>query len=567
MFLKRLIIDNQGEIVRDIRFRKGINLIVDTTNPEDRKESGNNVGKTTVLRLIDFCLGSRNGKNIYEDPEFAHIGTNTDVEEFLKDNVVVSLVLKDNLDDEDSREITIRRNFSSHSKPLREIDGEQYKEAEFLRELSRLIFATEQEKPTFRNLISKNIRYEKNRLLNTVKILHSTTKAVEYEALFFFWLGVEIPSAQKKQKLDAELKKEDGFSKRLGGEEGGLEKIEQVLGVLRRDIEELEREKKQFSINANYEEDLKRFNALREEINRLTTRVSRIETRKALVLESIAELEKEKSEIDTERIRALYEEAKTLIPNMQKTFEDTLAFHNQMLDEKRKFIRKELPDIEQQLEECNQQLVKLNSVERDLARKLHKIDAIKSLEEVMEKLNRNHESKGQYEERKKQLEDSESKINFYKSELEKINASIDSQTKLMGERITEFNRYFSYISRELYDEAFILSHQKGEKAYTLNVSKIGGNPGTGKKRGEIVAFDLAYIQFADAMNIKCPHFVLHDQIEAVHDNQISTILTRVVKQINCQLIWPVLKDKLPREIDTEQYEILRLSQSEKLFRV
>ena len=95
MFLKRLTIDNQGEIIRDIRFRKGINLIVDTTNPEDRKESGNNVGKTTILRLIDFCLGGK-GKNIYEDPEFTDTGKNTAVETFLKDNnVVVSLVLKD----------------------------------------------------------------------------------------------------------------------------------------------------------------------------------------------------------------------------------------------------------------------------------------------------------------------------------------------------------------------------------------------------------------------------------------------------------------------------------------
>ena len=83
MFLKSLTIENPSkeETVQNIKFRKGINLIVDTTNPEDIKESGNNVGKTTVLRLIDFCLGG-DGKNIYRDREFKERETNTVVKKF-----------------------------------------------------------------------------------------------------------------------------------------------------------------------------------------------------------------------------------------------------------------------------------------------------------------------------------------------------------------------------------------------------------------------------------------------------------------------------------------------------
>ena len=57
MFLKSLKIERGSELIRDITFIKGINLIVDETTTSDRTESGNNVGKTTVLRLIDFCLG------------------------------------------------------------------------------------------------------------------------------------------------------------------------------------------------------------------------------------------------------------------------------------------------------------------------------------------------------------------------------------------------------------------------------------------------------------------------------------------------------------------------------
>ena len=283
--------------------------------------------------------------------------------------------------------------------------------------------------------------------------------------------------------------------------------------------------------------------------------------------ESIAELEKEKSEVDTERIKALYEEAKVLMPNMQKTFEETLSFHNQMLNEKKKFIQKELPDIDQQLEESNRRLAELTLNEQALSKKLHKMDAIQSLEEVIEGLNREYESKGRYEERKKQLEDSQKRIDSYESELKKIDETIDSQARLIGKRVAKFNEDFAKISRELYGEEFILSPYRGERGYTLNISKIGGNLGTGKKKGETLAFDLAYIQFADAMKIKCLHFVLHDQIEIVHGHQISTLLTNIVERANGQLVLPVLIDKLPLDIDAKQYKILGLSQQSKLFGV
>jgi uncharacterized protein YydD (DUF2326 family) len=56
MFLKSLLIHNDGTPIREILFRKGINLIVDETSSQHKTTSGNSVGKTTVLRLIDFCL-------------------------------------------------------------------------------------------------------------------------------------------------------------------------------------------------------------------------------------------------------------------------------------------------------------------------------------------------------------------------------------------------------------------------------------------------------------------------------------------------------------------------------
>ena len=214
MFLKALKIDRGTENIRTISFHKGINLIVDETNKEDLKESGNNVGKTTVLRLIDYCLGG-NGKNIYQDPEFKN-KKNTQIENFLKNNnIIITLVLKKDLENEDSPEINLRRNFLSYSQKIQEINGEKYADNEFQKKLKELIFHSSKEKPTFRQIISKNIRDEKNRLVNTVKVLHPTTTSQEYEALYLFWFGIDLDVSERKQKLFARKKLEDALQKKL----------------------------------------------------------------------------------------------------------------------------------------------------------------------------------------------------------------------------------------------------------------------------------------------------------------------------------------------------------------
>ena len=97
MLLEKLTISSKNGIIRDIPFSlQGLNLVVDTTPPSDNQnDSGNNVGKTTFIRCIDFCLGST-GKDIYHDKE-----TNSDNEEvksFLIENEVtftLSLLKKD----------------------------------------------------------------------------------------------------------------------------------------------------------------------------------------------------------------------------------------------------------------------------------------------------------------------------------------------------------------------------------------------------------------------------------------------------------------------------------------
>ncbi|KAA6322612.1 hypothetical protein EZS27_027861 [termite gut metagenome] len=501
MFLKSLKIENESTIVRDMLFYKGINLIVDETKTPDKKESGNNVGKTTVLRLIDYCLGGK-GENIYKDTEFVQ-NTNVEVENFLKqNNIIITLSLVDDLDNP-LTEICIRRNFLSRKDKIVEINGESFANKDALaKELKKRIFNSEEDKPTFRQIISKNIRDEKNRLQNTLKVLHATTTKDEYEPLFLFWLGIELNTSTYKDKLNRDKKTEENLQSRLK-KEGTLSMIEQSLLVIDRSIQELITKKETFNINPSFEKELSELNQVKFDLNRYSTELSRFEMRKELVVESKNELENEKSNVDVAQILNLYNEANALIPNLQKSFEDTLSFHNQMIDEKLKYIVRELPDLDKNIAAIKREINQLLTRERNLTAHLKKNGAADDLERIIIELNSEFEKKGKNEELKRLWEQSIKNIAEIDKKLTQINESINSKDELIQQRVAKFNEYFSNITYKLYGEREILSADPTDKGYEFKVTPVAGNSGTGKKKGQIAAFDLAYIQFADNMNIRC----------------------------------------------------------------
>lgn len=563
MFLKNLSIYNDNKPIREINFRKGINLIVDESSSANKTDSGNSVGKTTVLRLIDFCLDGK-GRNIFVDPEFK--GDNLKIKNFLtENNIVISLTLCDDINDELSNRLVIRRNFLNYTKKIQTIDGIKYADKEFTEKLKELIFDTEVEKPSFRQLISKNIRDEKNKLMNTLRVLQpNVTTDATYEILHLFWFGIDISSS--KDKLIRDQKLEVKLQSRLR-KESSLSQINQALLIINKEIDELTRLKSNFNLNEKFEENLAKLNDVKTQINRETTLISQLQLRKELILESKDDLEKNYATIDTEQIKTLYDRARLLIPGIQRTFEETLVFHNEMIQQKIKFITEELPVLQADI---TQKKIKINALlkqEKVLSDSLNKAGAIEGLQSIIDNLTSFYEKKGNFEEQKKLWESSNKNLETIKISLEKINSDIDSRDAEIQNRISQFNTYFSDISSRLDGIYSILSADNSTGVYKFKIDNIEGNPGTGSKKSQMASFDLAYIKFADALGIPCLHFILQDQIENVHANQITNLLTEIVEEVNCQYVLPVLRDKLPKDIDISSLEILSLSQNEKLFKI
>lgn len=571
MFIKSLKIECDTHTIRNIVFHKGVNFIVDESKlSASEHATGNNIGKTTVLRLINFCLGGSE-KSIYQSKEFK-TNINEKVRKFLIEREVkITLTLKENLDELMSREVKIVRNFLSGSKKLLEINDEKVKVKDLDLELKKHIFEFDEEKPTFNQIKAKNIRDDAERLENTIKVLGSFAKLEEYEALYLFWLGVEYPDAEKKRILIEKRNLEDRIYQRLVSEDSES-KIQQFISIINHEIEDLENLRNEVNRNPNYKEELDKVNETRSLLNNLYSEHSRLSLRKDLIVESFKELEKSIVTDESKIISELYKQAKIFIPNLERSYTETVRFHNEMIAEKIDFIFQEIPDIENKIAALNSRIQTTNAKEVKLSEKLEKKDKSLELMEILTEINLRHEDKGRLIEKEKQILSSKKILKYIDRKLGEINDSLSNLDKKIQKRISEFNIFFSEISYNLYGERFALSASYEKKKdteqyfYKLHIDSLDGQTGTGKKKGEIAAFDISYIKFADKMKISCLHFILHDQIEIVDDNQISVLVKEAINA-NCQFIAPILRDKLPGKLIKPEYIALSLSQKSKLFMI
>lgn len=574
MFLKLLRIETEDEVLRELHFHKGINLIVDdtptSTNDTNELKTGNNVGKTTVLKLIDFCFGAK-AKNIYTDPENERQDYEL-VKNFLIDyKVVITLVLKEDLDDDDSDEIVIRRNFLSRNKVLRQVNDKNCTEDEFEEQIRMLLFPDVTEgKPTLRQLLSHNIRYSDESIGHTLKVLNRYTKDVEYETLYLYLFGCKFEGGQKKQELLTKIGQEISFKERLEKKQT-KNAYEAALALVEREIQNLNEKKANLNINENYEEDLAHYTQIKYEKNKTAELISNLEIRMNIIVETQRDMEQEISDIDLQQLRQIYFQAGTQFEKIQHTFEELVTYHNKMVVEKIRFISKELPELNSKITDERKRLDTLCEEEREYATIVAQGDTFAELEKLIEELNEKYRQKGEYESIISQMEDVDTNIKQYREELDEIDQKIftDDFEDTVKNQINKFNVFFSEVSKKLYGETYAIKYEteinkKQQKIYKF--STFNANMSSGKKQGEILCFDLAYIQFADSEKMPCVHFLLNDKKELVHDNQLVNVMDYVSDK-NVQFVASILKDKLPDKLRKEEFYVIELSQDNKLLRI
>ena len=141
----------------------------------------------------------------------------------------------------------------------------------------------------------------------------------------------------------------------------------------------------------------------------------------------------------------------------------------------------------------------------------------------------------------------------------------------MDNNVEKFNEYFGDLSKKFYGDRYIfdLEFDSEKEKCQFEVANISPNPTGGKKKGELSAFDLAYIEFVQEVKLKRPTFIIHDSIEDVDVNQVYDIFQKA-DQLNGQYIIALLSDKITDPKFSKfkaESTILELSENDKFFKI
>jgi len=566
MKIKKLIVRKtkpSEEVIREIQFNeKGLNLIIDDT-PESLRESGNSVGKSTAIKIIDLCLGARSVRELYYDSDTR--SENVVVKDFLDEFKIQAELI---LIDENKRGCSIKRDLFPRGKKY--IFNEPYSKQDFLDELKKIIFDLKEPRPTFRQLIPKFVRVENTAEERMIKFLPIMTGSDVYDTIYCFLFQIYSDELLSKkgeiterlsecQKTIQTLEKSKSIS--------SLSVLKQSLEIINSDLKDLYDKRNKLSYMDEYREELDSKRKLTLRINDLQEKMELVEFEIANIENSIVSLAKEKSEINIQILQAVYQEAKSYIPTLQKNFEDMVSFHNSMIQNRIDFIQKPLNVKKELLEQYSSQLATILEQKEKIT-----IEALdEGLLDELNMLNRKIEDlslkKGEIKQSIQLLEEQEAVRQDLNKELLVIQNQMENDG--IDEKIKKFNQFFSDYCDKLYGEKYLLAYNenwKEEKKFPVSIASLGGKVGTGKKKAVIVAFDLAYMQYSIEMGIKVPQFVIHDKMENTHINQIKTIF-EICEGIDGQYIIPILRERIDKveQKYVEKAKVLELSTNNKFF--
>ena len=567
MLLKYLKISNNEGLIRRIDFRMGLNLIVDGTKG-GTSDTGNNVGKTTLLNLIDYCLGGK-AETIFRSSDHS---LNQDIKDFLQETQVeVELCLTTSSMNR-KRDVRIHRNFLPRSKAIREINGVQYQDKDFGPALEQAILGIRTTVPSYRQIISHSLRIDDLRLSQPLNTLPTSFgNAVQYESLHLFMFGAHNDDSVDKVTLSREIQEDSNFRKRLE-KDGVLSALYSRMDQIKSDIQKLENEKKSLKQNPDFEEDLNRLAHIQSSLKALGSKENSLMVRKALINEAANEMQAMSSSANADQVEMIYQQAKVFNERLHHTFQELLSFHNGMLVRRADFVTDELPQLETELNTCAEEIRHLRDAESALQEKLNLTASYETLDEFITRMTDKYREMGTLQESIRKIEDVERDLRQKAKLLKRIDKDLfdEEWQKHIQRQLDKFNRYFTGISRSLYGEDYLVSFEpvtyKGNPCYLFK-TEAPNSYGSGKKQGEIICFDLAYMKFADKENIPCLHFNLYDKMELVHGNQLTRFFECSEHAGAIQNVVAMLKDKLPTDMPCEGYIVQSLSQENRLFKM
>lgn len=565
MYIKKLLIKKtvpKSELIREVNFTKGLNLIIDSNG----SAKGNNVGKTTVLRVIDICLGAGNKKYIYEDAE------NKVVNKVLKDyinneKITAELFVCKDLDVK-SEAPNIVLEVELYSRGKKRIDGIVYTSKEYNEKLKKIFFPSmEDSNVTYRSLMKKFVRVDLKGDNNTfLKYLHQITNNITYRNVYHTLFDFNNSSYNnKKFEIDEDIKKlkQKIISlKNIHSFDNESELIQKKASITD-NLYRLNNAISNLVDSKQYKYNEEKIRNIRVEYAKLQKKLEILNFEKERNLGILSQEKENQNYINEEILRDLYNETKLIYVDLDKEFKQLINFNHQVSQNKKNFYFDNLKKKELEINRCQEEIDELFENNKDELMLINS-DNVEKYHELSTELQIFQEENGRikelfriYSEYKVKLD----LLNEEKNSLKLDDLDLDAKLKIFN---VFFNKYCQILSNENY---LLYDHKEDDKfPFSLSGNK-GSSFSTGTKKSTILAFDLAYISYSEHYDIPVPHFIIHDVLESMDERAFEGMIN-IISESNAQYIVAVLKEKIEKYsfINSDAIK-LTLSSEDKLFKI
>ena len=564
MYIKSIAIYESFPEIKEIRkvtFKLGANFIVDNGGVDQK---GNNLGKTTVLRIIDICLGSQDRKYIYTDDELGIV--NESLQSYITDSkIFAEMIIQDSLDEDKVSEKHVLKVDLFHN-GNRYIDDERHNLLDYYTEMNKIFFHNEISKPTFRQLLGMfvrvNVKDDNNKFL---KFLDNHTSSAQYDNVYSYLFRLSSPEdSERLLQLKETLKTVSGNLKQLFSMNRikSIDAIEQrvlelntEIEIVRRnissivDVDALKRNEQEVGLARS------KYSALINEIDAYSFKLDRVQDTLKIARDE------QKRKIDDEALSSLYADIKHEITSIVKTFDELITFNTQLLNNKINFFEKQEATFSNSIAELEIKKDNLFDQYKNVVTliKNNDMDSYVTLQARFEELVREQGKFVKIVELNTQLSKQITDIDF---EIKTTEEATDIDPK---EKLLLFNKFFTPYSESLNEEAYFL--YKNSSGFPMGIANKSSTTSTGAKKSAIAAFDLAYQSYAKANNISSPRFIIHDVIETMDSVSFKQTI-RLSNEIGSQYIAAVLREKLVGIEDSIPSNIrLTLRKDDKFFRM
>lgn len=532
-------------LLDEIRFHDGLNLILGRYASAREPSSGiNGIGKSSVVRLIDFLLLSDSQRKRFTSTKYGWMA---------KEGHQVCLDLE-----VDGILLTIRRSFGKDARLVGlKFASEPEFEIEDTRAANILNDRFFRSSPgrigidnRFRSLMPFFIKDDltAHTRVDPVKFLtHGGANQLDMTILTMYLLGLPNEGLVKldvtRGQFDAERSLRNNLSRQLVNETG------RPIEVLRTDLSAAEKHVGKLT------ESLREFNLL-ENFGDLSTALGKLEAdaaeQRKVVTQASRQLDKLRRffevtpELDTEDVIAQYRSVvDTLGSAVKKSLDEVLAFRHSMAQQRLRFHGKRLLELEGLKLEAMRKLTAIEQTRSNLLQAVESADFRENFEgaltNILERhaaLDRSKSLLAELSRLEKRLSDLELTMEQYRHEAVAALADVDAQVAQIRERYRQIVQEAVTFSMEQRDGAYFdiappPSSARGKKLPVQISVSLPRVDALGSARLLLVAYDLTVFLHQHDQNLSLPRFLVHDgAFHAVARRTIVRTLNFVHREAN-----------------------------------